>query len=339
MPYDKSFNNSIFQMTSMNSTEIVSADNDPLQKRVFYLKESVPEDMEFWFRNQCFQRGTKSSSEGICKCNPGYHGTNCSIPSSVYYSMNESISNLTIREKPRRLINVFLFNHEFDMTEARFHTFNESVDLFILIEAKYTLYGDPKPSHFRDKLRKGFCREFEDKILYILAKTTHQAAKRRGFVNEGIYRDLAATIGFSRINNMKEDDLLMLTDADELPHPDILNFLKLHDGYNEHVTFKYQRFIYGFFYLHFQRHHDKCSLVTIRFFNRVFKNFIPMIRNTVKSKINIKEYHEKEIFVPKTFRSWTLGTARFPAGWHCSYCFTYVIFGILRPISRNQAQA
>ena len=40
----------------------------------------------------------------------------------------------------------------------------------------------------------------------------------------------------------------MYTDGDELPRPELLQFLKLYDGYPQPIAFKYKWSIFGFFW-------------------------------------------------------------------------------------------
>ena len=49
-------------------------------------------------------------------------------------------------------------------------------------------------------------------------------------------------------DDLKPDDLFMYTDGDELPRPEILQFLKLYDGYPQPIAFKYKWSIFGFFW-------------------------------------------------------------------------------------------
>ena len=48
--------------------------------------------------------------------------------------------------------------------------------------------------------------------------------------------------------DVREDDLFLYTDGDELPRPEILQFFKLYDGWPQPVAFQYKWSIYGFFW-------------------------------------------------------------------------------------------
>ena len=47
----------------------------------------------------------------------------------------------------------------------------------------------------------------------------------------------------------RDDDLFLLLDADELPTPEVLLFLKLYDGYTEPIRFGFRWTVFGFFWL------------------------------------------------------------------------------------------
>ena len=51
-----------------------------------------------------------------------------------------------------------------------------------------------------------------------------------------------------QLMDVREDDLFLYTDGDELPRPDILQFFKLYDGWPQPVAFQYKWSIYGFFW-------------------------------------------------------------------------------------------
>ena len=54
--------------------------------------------------------------------------------------------------------------------------------------------------------------------------------------------------GLKSLTDLKDDDLFMYTDGDELPRPELLQFLKLYDGYPQPIAFWYKWSIFGFFW-------------------------------------------------------------------------------------------
>ena len=51
------------------------------------------------------------------------------------------------------------------------------------------------------------------------------------------------------VENARDDDVFLLLDADELPTPESLIFLKVFDGWTEPVKFGFRWNVFGFFWL------------------------------------------------------------------------------------------
>jgi beta-1,4-mannosyl-glycoprotein beta-1,4-N-acetylglucosaminyltransferase len=54
--------------------------------------------------------------------------------------------------------------------------------------------------------------------------------------------------GLARIDGLRDDDLFLTFDADELVKPEVVLFLKLYDGYPELVMLTLRWTAYGFFW-------------------------------------------------------------------------------------------
>ena len=64
--------------------------------------------------------------------------------------------------------------------------------------------------------------------------------KDNGWYADAFIRMYLSKMGLNLISNQKDDDLFLLLDADELPLPEILLFLKLYDGYTEPIRFGFR---------------------------------------------------------------------------------------------------
>jgi hypothetical protein len=73
--------------------------------------------------------------------------------------------------------------------------------------------------------------------------------KDNGWYADAFIRMYLSKMGLKLISNQREDDLFLLLDADELPLPDVLLFLKLYDGYTEPIRFGFRWTVFGFFWL------------------------------------------------------------------------------------------
>ena len=104
----------------------------------------------------------------------------------------------------------FMFSNELLVLEVRLNELYEHVDRFVLVEATRAFNGQPKPLHFADN-RERF-RPFLDKIVHVvvddLPPLSGDAWVLENFQRNAILRGL---------DGAAPDDLVMLSDADEIP--------------------------------------------------------------------------------------------------------------------------
>ena len=203
----------------------------------------------------CFVEGLNDGNDsrapayGGCPCKDDWYGAACSVPGFINRSPTPwSKDSLRLRSHPRRIISAFPFSIEFDMVELRFAELAEIVDVFLILESNYTAYGDPKPLHFLERLRNGSYASVAAKVVHVFLDYFPAGARRNGWIADALHRNYLGTHGLRRLGGLRPDDLLVLTDADELPRRQLLSFLKWHDGYSEPVAITYQWSVFGFFW-------------------------------------------------------------------------------------------
>ena len=113
----------------------------------------------------------------------------------------------------------FGFYNELDLLEIRLNVLKDVVDKFVLVEATKTHTGKPKPLYFNENKER--FAAFEDKIIHVVVDdfpdppidyTERQASwMRENFQRNAIVRGLAGA---------RDDDLIMVSDADEIPSPE-----------------------------------------------------------------------------------------------------------------------
>ena len=273
----------------------------------------LKEGMDFLIKN-----GTQ------CHCKLRWHGQSCSMHDVVYTSeYPRDVYAFLIASEPKRIINALPFTHEFDLLEARMHELADVVDLFLIVESNYTAAGHPRPRLLQNKLNQGYLQEFHYKILYVPLGYFPQKGYYNGWIMDALLRNYAAE-GLKQIQNLKENDILVINDADELPKRETLLFLKLHDGYPEPIGFNYVHNVYGFYW----RGRDKithafgaCSIaMLLHFFNwEPYRlRSAPSQMNTNKEALDHYKYKHRG-----TIREWSFGHKEneIPCGWHCSWCF------------------
>ena len=110
------------------------------------------------------------------------------------------------------------FFNELDILNLRLHVLDPYVDKFIIEEATVTFSGEPKELCFEKN--KEMFREFLPKIEYIVVDnspvntTTHLRDK---FQKNALEKGLA---------DAGENDMILLSDVDEIPNPRVLQELK-----------------------------------------------------------------------------------------------------------------
>ena len=118
---------------------------------------------------------------------------------------------------PPKVFDLFAFNGEFDMLELKLAEMGPWVDQFVIVEARTTFTGLPKPLHFEE--RRGDFRSHADKITYVVVDRFPDhltSAWAREF-----YQKDSAVAGLS--GRAAPDDLVLISDADEIVDRSVLD--------------------------------------------------------------------------------------------------------------------
>jgi beta-1,4-mannosyl-glycoprotein beta-1,4-N-acetylglucosaminyltransferase len=117
----------------------------------------------------------------------------------------------------------FTFFNEFDVLELRLHELSPVVDRFVLVEASTTHSGEPKPYYFRE--RQSEFSAFRDRITVVTVDDLPVLPNR--WVAEQLQRNAI----MRGLEDAADDDLVLITDVDEIPRPSVLSRLRdLRDG-------------------------------------------------------------------------------------------------------------
>jgi len=112
----------------------------------------------------------------------------------------------------RRAWDCFIFCNELDLLEARLIELDSAVYRHVLVEAPVTHQGDPKPLWYAE--HKERFAPWADKIVHVVADLPDGGAwDREHAQNEAIGRGL---------DGLRDDDIFLISDADEIPRPDVL---------------------------------------------------------------------------------------------------------------------
>lgn len=120
---------------------------------------------------------------------------------------------------------------ELDMIEARLNILRDVVDYHVIVEAGMTHSGQPKRIPFMDAMLEDRFKPFRHKIIYGYVNKLEGA---NSWERERFHR---AYISRLLHMNAKDDDLIIVGDADEIPNPDIVPTIG--DGARLEMTFYY----------------------------------------------------------------------------------------------------
>jgi len=168
--------------------------------------------------------------------------------------------------QPRKLIDVSLFFNEFDLLQVRLETLYDIVDFFLVCEASLTFSGKPKSLMLGQRLSE--LDRYRQKLIYFpitshdLLKMTNanykqfrtpidsrlpykHGGKPPRFLPKSLRREIAlrdaSFLGLEKIAD--SNDLIVLSDADEIPSPYALERL-LNMNLNVPCYFEMDWFLY-----------------------------------------------------------------------------------------------
>ena len=146
-----------------------------------------------------------------------------------------------------------MFFNELDLLEGRLKYLNSSVDFFVLVESNITQSGHEKPMHFAENLFR--YRQYLDKILYfpfIVDKDNFNFARlpswERDYDTGPWQQENAQRNHIAKaLNLFNDDDIIMISDLDEIPHKDCVNIAKdyFSKGWDR-LTVEQAHFAYNF---------------------------------------------------------------------------------------------
>ena len=113
----------------------------------------------------------------------------------------------------------FTFYNELDLLEIRLNVLNNVVDKFVLVEMNKTFSGQDKPLWYQEN--KNRFSKFQDKIIHVVVSDCPEFdgdIKDTAFMREMWQRNCIAR----GLKNCKPDDVIIISDVDEIPKPEIL---------------------------------------------------------------------------------------------------------------------
>ncbi|XP_060214020.1 uncharacterized protein LOC132641150 isoform X1 [Lycium barbarum] len=211
-----------------------------------------------------------------------------------YYHENVSMENLCklhgwgIREYPRRVFDAVLFSNELEMLTIRWKELYPYITEFVLIESNSTFTGLPKPSYFASH---------RDQFEFVESRLTYGQIPgrfRKGenpFVEEA-YQRLALDYLLKQAG-IQDNDLLIMSDVDEIPSRHTINLLRWCDEVPSVLHLRLKNYLYSFEFLV-----DNNS-------------WRASVHRYQSGKTRYAHFRQSDVILAD-------------AGWHCSFCFRHI---------------
>lgn len=141
------------------------------------------------------------------------------------------------------IIDAFIFSDELDMLELRLNTLDTVVDRFVLVEADQTFQGNPKPLHYHEHRHEPRFTPFAHRITSVIVRNlpdrgpwAREAAQRNAIMDGLLRSDQHAW----------PDDLILISDVDELPNPAAIAALASAPTLYAQQTVAFRQHLYSF---------------------------------------------------------------------------------------------
>jgi len=129
----------------------------------------------------------------------------------------------------------FQFFNEEQIVDLRLNILDKFVDFFVIVESTCDHQGNAKKLNFDlEKFKK-----FKKKIIYIVVDDTAEAIKKKHISGESLVEQHQRNSIMRGLEKSSEEDLIILSDADEIPD---LTKLNVFDKKNKYAVFSQKMF-------------------------------------------------------------------------------------------------
>jgi beta-1,4-mannosyl-glycoprotein beta-1,4-N-acetylglucosaminyltransferase len=154
-----------------------------------------------------------------------------------------------------KIFDCFMYFDEEIVLDLRLNTLNEFVDYFVIVESKFTHSGDRRELKFNHKKFE----KFKHKIIYLIYDQLPSQiekinvedkadVKSTKYIFNAAYRENGQRNYIEKgLINAKKNDLILISDVDEIPNLSKINFNKI----NKKIILFRQDMFYYKFNLHF----------------------------------------------------------------------------------------
>ncbi|KAL7295799.1 hypothetical protein TKK_0010849 [Trichogramma kaykai] len=260
----------------------------------------------------CWDKGVnqvlmqRGSSQQRCICDSGWHGVDCGQPEVVWRAImaSKQMAKLRRRKYARRILHIFqVDDHNSALAEVIVEELYPVVDIFVVCDTSTA------EDNFRHKLVKGFLAKQQDKILYVNVGGKSLESPR--VLAKYVWKRVKKSV-----RNIRDDDIYVTTDPEQILNSRALMFLKLYDGWPQPIGFRLRWCIFGFFWQHPQRTSIALGASTVGLM-RELQNRTP---TTVATSQQQQQIDTNEMPQEREHLGLVIGDLNHYGGWYCQFC-------------------
>jgi len=129
-----------------------------------------------------------------------------------------SIFHLTLSAE---IYDCFVFFNELELLKVRFEELYDKVDHFVLVEAKQTFCGDPKPLYFAENAE---CfAQYKHKIIHVVVEEFPPPTNNLEHEDWWVRHEFQLNAALRGLESCNSDDIIMISDLDEIPHREAID--------------------------------------------------------------------------------------------------------------------
>ncbi|MBM3886977.1 hypothetical protein FJ364_03520 [Candidatus Dependentiae bacterium] len=204
-----------------------------------------------------------------------------------------------------RVFDSFIFFNELDLLDLRLNILNDVVDYFVITESPWTVSGNSKPLYYLENKER--FSKFEHKIIHniteeipndysdYMEKKKYHTPMGGNDLNGTPYREYPIRFQRAIFNRdssiygsvnfgIKDDDIILTSDADEIINPLVLEDLSWFDPNNHYVCLQ-KAFYYKLNYLY----QDDWMGTRISTFKTLSNYSVDLLRNMHKDAYRIEQ--------------------------------------------------
>ncbi len=144
-----------------------------------------------------------------------------------------------------KVFDCFPFYNELDILQFRLELLDPYVDYFVLSEIPQTHRWEDKPLYFKEN--EGMFEKYLDKILYVSSDTL-PPKPLDPYLNWTLENYQRNCVALSLKEYAKRDDLVMVSDVDEIPNPEVIMRIKDSEWMVESDVYSFEQEFYYYYF-------------------------------------------------------------------------------------------